>query len=238
MFAASFVSDADLNSLGVVTLSIDKVRWRRVVSPRNGAMPGAGAGRRHILAVARELFMSRGYRAVSTREIAAAVGLTQPALYHHFGGKEALYIAVLEDELGTRSQAMWEAARLDAPAEQRLTAIVHAIADRSDHDLSQMFHDLRFEVSEQNRQHIREAFREAMMSPLLTVVAALEAEGVIAPSDRVGLSRPEVAMYVLSVIRMLTQSGVVSGERHRTPEQIAETTVRLIVSGVGSEGAH
>ena len=62
-----------------------------------------GEGRQRILAVARSLFMTRGYRAVSTREIAEAVGVTQPALYHHFAGKEELYVAVLEEELAQQS---------------------------------------------------------------------------------------------------------------------------------------
>ena len=74
---------------------------------------GRESGRSEILAAARSLFMSRGYRAVSTRDIADAVGLTQPALYHHFGGKEALYVAVMEDELATISARLDRAARLD-----------------------------------------------------------------------------------------------------------------------------
>lgn len=178
--------------------------------------------------------MSRGYRAVSTREIAAAVGLTQPALYHHFGGKEALYMVVLEDVLETQSQELWHAARLDVPARQRLEAIAMVIAERSEHDLSQMFHDLRFEIAEPNRQRIRVAFQESMVRPILTVVESMEKEGVIAPGDRIGLSHQEIAMFVLSVIRMLTQTRVMTGDGQRTPAQIAETTVRLVVSGIGT----
>jgi AcrR family transcriptional regulator len=37
-----------------------------------------------ILQAAHRPFMEQGYRAVSTRQIAAACGITQPALYRHF----------------------------------------------------------------------------------------------------------------------------------------------------------
>ena len=39
--------------------------------------------------------MAHGYRAVSTRQVAEAVGLTQPALYHHFATQADLYQGLL-----------------------------------------------------------------------------------------------------------------------------------------------
>lgn len=52
--------------------------------------------RRELLRVARELFAERGYAAVGTEEIAARVGMTRGALYHHFRGKRDLFRAVQE----------------------------------------------------------------------------------------------------------------------------------------------
>ena len=46
--------------------------------------------------VARELFESRGFAAVSAEEIVAQAGVTRGALYHHYGGKEGLFEAVAE----------------------------------------------------------------------------------------------------------------------------------------------
>ena len=39
--------------------------------------------------------MQQGYQATSTRQIAEAVGITQPNLYYHFKGKEAIYYEVM-----------------------------------------------------------------------------------------------------------------------------------------------
>src|SRR5258705_1312376 len=51
--------------------------------------------REEILEIAVGLFASRGYHGVSMDNIGAAAGVTGPALYHHFAGKEAMLAAAL-----------------------------------------------------------------------------------------------------------------------------------------------
>src|SRR5882762_8505104 len=51
--------------------------------------------REEILEIAMGLFVSRGYHGVSMDDIGAAAGVTGPALYHHFAGKEAMLVAAL-----------------------------------------------------------------------------------------------------------------------------------------------
>lgn len=51
--------------------------------------------RDEILEIAVGLFAARGYHGVSMDDIGAAAGVTGPALYHHFAGKEAMLIACL-----------------------------------------------------------------------------------------------------------------------------------------------
>ncbi|MEW6173719.1 MAG: TetR/AcrR family transcriptional regulator [Bacillota bacterium] len=50
-----------------------------------------------IKEVAFSLFAEKGYEATSIADIAAGVGLTKPALYAHFGGKEDLFLSIHED---------------------------------------------------------------------------------------------------------------------------------------------
>jgi len=49
-----------------------------------------------LIAAARKLFTERGYHSVGIREFAAEAGLTRGALYHHFGDKESLFLAVYD----------------------------------------------------------------------------------------------------------------------------------------------
>jgi AcrR family transcriptional regulator len=51
--------------------------------------------RDEILAVAVQLFATRGYHGVSMDDIGTAAGVTGPALYHHFAGKEAMLAAAI-----------------------------------------------------------------------------------------------------------------------------------------------
>jgi AcrR family transcriptional regulator len=59
------------------------------------APPRRRSRREEILEIAVGLFASRGYHGVSMDDIGAAAGVTGPALYHHFAGKEAMLIAAL-----------------------------------------------------------------------------------------------------------------------------------------------
>jgi AcrR family transcriptional regulator len=69
--------------------------------------PDAGAARRpsraqrreQILSAAAQCFGTRGFHGTTTRDIAAAVGITEAALYRHFSGKEAIYAAILDERM-------------------------------------------------------------------------------------------------------------------------------------------
>ena len=53
--------------------------------------------RERILKEALTLFSSKGYRAATMRDIAAAVGIRQGAIYNHFKNKEAILETLLND---------------------------------------------------------------------------------------------------------------------------------------------
>src|SRR3982751_2269662 len=66
------------------------------VVPSQVPAPGRRRSRREeILEIAVGLFATRGYHGVSMDDIGAAAGVTGPALYHHFAGKEAMLAAAL-----------------------------------------------------------------------------------------------------------------------------------------------
>jgi AcrR family transcriptional regulator len=55
----------------------------------------SGGRRAQILTVAAQLFAQRGFHGVSIADLGAAVGVSGPALYRHFPGKEALLAELL-----------------------------------------------------------------------------------------------------------------------------------------------
>lgn len=59
----------------------------------------APARREAILEAAVKLFAERGFRGVTTRELASAVGVTEPVLYQHFPSKRDMYRALIEHKM-------------------------------------------------------------------------------------------------------------------------------------------
>jgi AcrR family transcriptional regulator len=71
------------------------------MSPRTAAVGSffreVEPGRKgEILEAAMSVFTERGYDGGSMREIASRVGVTEPALYRHFSGKEAIFLALMD----------------------------------------------------------------------------------------------------------------------------------------------
>lgn len=56
--------------------------------------------RGRILLAASELFAQRGYFGTSTRDIADAVQIRQPSLFHHFDAKHVIFRTLIELDLG------------------------------------------------------------------------------------------------------------------------------------------
>jgi AcrR family transcriptional regulator len=66
----------------------------------------AAGTRKLLLRVASDLFISRGYSAVSMQDIAAAANLTKGALYGHFRSKGQLLVEVIRTKLAEADAAV------------------------------------------------------------------------------------------------------------------------------------
>jgi AcrR family transcriptional regulator len=62
--------------------------------------------RGRILLAAASLFAQRGYFGTSTRDIADAVNIRQPSLFHHFDAKHTIFRTLLELDLGPSIQRL------------------------------------------------------------------------------------------------------------------------------------
>ncbi len=60
--------------------------------------------RAHLIATATPHFAEKGFNGVSVRELAAAAGMNLSMISYYFGGKEALYAAVLTEQFVTLNQ--------------------------------------------------------------------------------------------------------------------------------------
>jgi AcrR family transcriptional regulator len=74
--------------------------------------------RQAILDAARELFVSDGVEATTMRAIAARIGYTPTAIYHHFRDKDALIVELCMADFSALGQAMHKIGRIEDPVER------------------------------------------------------------------------------------------------------------------------
>ena len=89
--------------------------------PRRGR-PGHDLGA--VLAAAVRLFNERGYEATSMDDVAKRLGVTKSTLYHHVTGKQELLRYAVGQALDGLTEAMDEVEGLEAPALDRLEALI------------------------------------------------------------------------------------------------------------------
>lgn len=61
-----------------------------------------------ILEAAIPIIGERGYYGFSIKDIAERCGLTVPGILHHFGSKEGILLAVIEDREARDAEAVWQ----------------------------------------------------------------------------------------------------------------------------------
>ena len=128
----------------------------------SAARPGAGR-RGQILAVAAKLFAKHGFHGVSIADLGAAVGVSGPALYRHFPGKEALLSEMLVGISQHLLAGGQERATSGTPWEV-LTALVKFHADFAlrepelivvqDRDLANLAEVARHQVRQLQRRYV------------------------------------------------------------------------------------
>lgn len=155
---------------------------------RPGRPPGGQLGAAHrraaILDAASDLFERRGYAAVSLGEIAAAVGVTKAALYHHFPSKEAIYAEIMRHVLGQIGDAIRRTVRAPGPVADKIRRLTEVAVLYVQHnaDLDAMMHDAAQHLPPEQSRLIAEA-HDAVLLALEELMRDGVARRELAPRD-------------------------------------------------------
>jgi TetR/AcrR family transcriptional regulator len=151
------------------------------------------ATRSKLLTAARREFASSGLAGARVDEIAARAGVNKQLVYHYFGDKDALYLAVLEwvyEELRAQERKL----NLEGLPPER--AIKKLIESSFDHLAAHP--DFIVLLNDENRggaRHVRGSRKlPAMHSPLVSLVSSILGEGVKAGVFRKGIN--PVHLYI------------------------------------------
>lgn len=128
--------------------------------------------RDQIITTARELFMKQGYVATSTRQIAAILNVSQPAIYHHFKNKEAIFIIVISQfalEIGSHLRLIEEKTQRD-----RLLAMALYLRESHEMNFSLMMNDLQHAISDETNHKIFSIWFENYFKPFIDFFNSIE----------------------------------------------------------------
>lgn len=101
-------------------------RPRRAVDPDSERV---AATRARLLGAAERLFLKKDPESVSVRTINSAAGLNPGAAHYHFGSKQGLVLALLEDRLRSRLHVFSDIAELEAAEVVNLRDVVGLAVD-------------------------------------------------------------------------------------------------------------
>lgn len=130
-----------------------------------------------ILAAATEMFMSIGFKRTSTRAIARQVGITQPNLYHYFPNKEALYLAVIGNELQQLNHDLSAILEMDIHSlDEALREVTLILLNYDKVDYMSLHFDMIHSVSEPTRKKMYTGWEEKMLVPITQIFAQYKAD--------------------------------------------------------------
>lgn len=152
------------------------------------------ARRRQILDAARACFARWGYEGATVRRLEDATGLSRGAIFHHFGDKDALFLALAEQD--ARRMA-------DVVAEQGLVQVMRDLLADPGGELDWL--GTRLEVS--RRLRTDPAFRERWSAHAALLSRATRER--LARQERAGLLRDDVPVAVLARYLELVLEGLI-----------------------------
>jgi TetR/AcrR family transcriptional regulator len=214
-------------------------RQRRPSGRPRGRPPGGDANVRDaLLATARGLFLSRGFAAVTIRQIAAAAGSSPATIHYHFGDKLGLYRAMLQAAISPVVEALQGADDPTRATEIRLVDVI-GLYSRMLADNPWVPALIVQEVLTEGgpfREQFIEQFAGRLAPLLVAVIQREQAAGSIRRDVEPRLAALSAISLTVFPFLALPVAGRVLGlsiERGAI-ERLATHTTRVLVEGIGA----
>ena len=176
------------------------------------------ARRDAILDAARRAFARHGYEGATVRVLEAETGLSRGAIFHHFRDKEALFLALAEDDAARTAERI---------AEAGLVQVVRELPERDPGWLG-----VQLEV--RRRLRTDPEFAERWAERQETVRAATLAR--LRRQRRAGVVRDDVPVAVLADLLRLVHDGLVSALASGRPPGDVPAVLDLVEDALRTPG--
>lgn len=186
--------------------------------------------RTSILNTARKLFLQNGYQGTSTRDIASQIGITQPALYHHFSDKEVIFLEVIS-QVGSdvRNGINKVLRKNDLEPIERLAQITQVLTRLHPNSVFTLIHGSFKELTPGSQRKLGMIFRMDYLAPIAEYFKLPEVQ-----------LRPEILpdeaaeVFISSLSPIFTSFHRIGGDSLSDEERI-KLLLRLIMFGIAKE---
>lgn len=172
------------------------------------------ARRGAILAAARRAFARHGYEGATVKVLEAETGLSRGAIFHHFRDKEALFLALAEDDAARTAEVVAEA------------GLVQVMRDLRDKDAGWL--GVQLEVRRRLRTDPEFAASWAERQEAITRATAERLER----QREAGVVRSDVPVALLVDFLRLVLDGLVSGIASGMPVEHLDGVLDLVETAV------
>jgi AcrR family transcriptional regulator len=189
--------------------------------------PLRSEARERVLVAAEQLFAEKGYGPVTLRQIGAKAGLNHSSLYHHApGGKEDLFVEVMERLYARHQQGIRQALHTAAPdLRKQLYALADWLLAQPPLDLVRLEYVDMPDLQPGAVQRLSAAAYEALQVPMVEALAAAQARGEIGAHDWDLISGGLIGM----VESLFAVSEQVAGKSRRT---MAHRLIDVLLDGL------
>ena len=186
------------------------------------------ATRQCLLKAAQRLFAAHGYHGASIRDIVQSCGVSNAALYYHFGSKQNLYAEVLRAYITAVVEKLQEAGAGIGTCRSRLTRVALAYAAiilESENLLQTLLRD----AAQFNPEDIVRLLPE-LSSQIPAVIAKILEDGIAAGEIR-AVPNHRTGILLMGMVNAMTVRRLYS-EVNTTLEEDADLVIDILFEGI------
>lgn len=197
--------------------------------PRRGPDPERF---REIVDAAAEIFLEKGYSATSIQDISDRVGILKGSLYHYVRSKEDFLYRIIKDVYDEAIADIRKVSDLEVEPLEKLAEFIRAhVLFAADHLIAYTIQLREFEQLSPERQEEIRRGGETYVDALQGILEDGQARGVVDASQDLRLASIIITGELNSMTRWYSPDGP------RTPDQLADVYVGMVLCSVASEAA-
>ena len=208
---------------------------KKTIGEESRPSTGDRETRQQILEVARELFLSRGYKGVSMKEVAEEVQVTSAALYYHFpDGKQDLFFSIIQKMLEEWTQGALLATTQAQGLREELIKLTQYLLTLPIDRFSILARDIHENILDRDSQRVA---LEQLQHVFVQHVADLFQQAIDVGEIRREIPAPVLAtMYEGMSISLLRSQHLAIGETERyDAAQLAGFVVSVLLRGIAEQ---